>query len=178
MTLPNTDLKELMAALRSNRGAELKFVMGESIINPGYHVTEIRHATINSIDCGKSSSVEQWDEITIQLLDGSPTSNGEHMQASKFNSIFQKAIELLGADSSPVLFFEFSPNNGPIRKLSIESINQSDNAISVILGSEKAVCKPFQRSKAAQAAALSIGGKHNPAPAGGGCCSSSVGCCA
>jgi len=169
MTNDHTNIKELIAAVSTKADLALKFYFNGSAINPGYHVTEVKHAAINSVDCGRSSKAEQWDEITVQLLDGSAKSKEGHMSASKFSAIIGAALKSLPADTAPYLFFEFAPDNGPIRKLSIESIEFADNEVAVSLGSEQAVCKPFQRAKAAKAAAALSGGAAVPASYGG-CC--------
>jgi len=171
------NISDLSAILNEKTNSELKFYFDGSPINPGYHVTEVRHAAIKSLDCGRESDTERWDEITIQLLDGSPDSTQGHMSGSKFLGIIGTALKSLESDAAPYLFFEFAPGNGPIRKLSIESVEQTATETSVSLGSERAVCKPFQRAK--NAAALSGAAVES---SGGGCCGSSAksggtGCC-
>lgn len=181
MASAHIEIQDLLAALRTNPDMPVQFHVDDSSINPGYHVTEVRHAVINSVDCGKHSDIEQWNELTIQLLDGSSNSTQGHMQAKKFAGIIQKSIERLEIDSPTRLFFEFSPNNSPIRKLNIASIDVVDQSIAVWLGNEKAVCKPFERSKIARAAAVLSGGAIGPSQVG--CCGSSNdeprkgGCC-
>jgi len=166
----HTNISILSEFLTQYTDLTLKFYFDGSAINPGYHVTEIRHATIKSRDCGKSSGIEQWDEITIQLLDGSSNSTEGHMSSSKFLGIVGSALKSLESDDAAAyLFFEFAPDNGPIRKLSIESVEQSDGEISVSLGSERAVCKPFQRAKAAKAVAATSNATVDSSA--GGCCS-------
>jgi len=166
------NISDLSAILSEESNLALKFYFDGKAINPGYHVTEVRHAAIKSIDCGKQSDTEQWDEITIQLLDGSPDSTQGHMSGSKFLGIIGSARKTLSSDAAPYLFFEFAPDNGPIRKLSIESVEQADDEISVSLGSERAVCKPFQRAKAAKAMAALNGVASESS--GGGCCGGSA----
>lgn len=181
MANDHTSISDLTAAIESESDLALKFYFDGSPINPGYHVTEVRHATINSIDCGKNSKTEQWEEITVQLLDGLPNSEQGHMPASKFQAIVVAAMKSLPADRSSYLFFEFAPNNGPIRKLSIESIEQTNSEIAVSLGSERAVCKPFQRAKQAMLAVAAGGGVATQST-DMGCCSNQApkntgGCC-
>jgi len=99
------------------------------------------------------------------------------MSGAKFLGIVGTALKTIESDAAPYLFFEFAPDNGPIRKLSVESVEQMAGEISVSLGSERAVCKPFQR--AIGAAALSGAAVES---SGGGCCGSSApasgpGCC-
>lgn len=166
MSKDHMNINDLTALIAKKPELDLKFYFDEIAINPGYHVTEVRHATINSRDCGKNSGTEQWDEIIVQLLDGSPTSTQGHMSGSKFLGIIGSALSSLSTDTAAHLYFEFAPGNGPIRKLSIDSFERHDSELSVSLGSERAVCKPFQRAKDA----LAINGG-NTQPSSGGCCS-------
>nr|CAA6824594.1 MAG: Unknown protein [uncultured Thiotrichaceae bacterium] len=145
MTNDHTNISDLTAALYTKPDLPLKFYLDGAAINPGYHITEIRHAAINSLDCGRNSDSEQWNEVTIQLLDGSAQSSEGHMSGSKFLAIVGTAVKSLSIDTAPYLFFEFALGNGPLRKLNIESIERTKDEISVSLGSETAVCKPFQR---------------------------------
>jgi len=157
-----------MSVVGENSDQTLKFYFEGSAINPGYHVTEVKHAQIKSRDCGKNSGVDEWDEVTIQLLDGSSESTQGHMSGSKFNGILNSALKSLAVSSAAHLFIEFAPDNGPIRKLSIDSVETVEDETFVYLDSERAVCKPFQRAKALASAAI---GGAAATSAEAGCCS-------
>lgn len=169
----HSNISDVQQQLAENPELPVKFYVDGVSINPGYHVTEVRYASIKSIDCGRASDVEYWDEITIQLLDGSSMSTQGHMPASKFLGIVSGALSKLIEDSASFVFFEFAPDNGPIRKLSIESIETKVEEVSIVLGSERAVCKPFQRAKAALKLPLMKGKSSAPASSSG-CCSGDV----
>jgi len=182
MNNKHINISDLSAILGNKSSLALKFYFDGQAINQGYHVTELRHAAIKSRDCGRNSDTEQWDEITIQLLDGSSDSQQGYMSGSKFLGIVRSALSSLASDSAPFLFFEFAPDNGPIRKLSIETVEYSDDEISVSLGSELAVCKPFQRAKSAMAVVAGSHGGSAAESTGDGCCangnlSKGMSCC-
>lgn len=179
MGIDHTNINDLTWAVNEKADLPLKFYFDGTAINPGYHVTEVRAAEIHSVDCGKNSDIEKWNEITVQLLDGSATSTEGHMQGSKFMAILGSALKSLQTETASHLFFEYAPENGPIRKLSVESVEHTDSEIAVSLGSEKAVCKPFQRALAAGAAAAGVVGQSS----GESCCadgkrSDGSSCCA
>jgi len=152
MTDKNIDINAIKQHLENSPQLPLKFHFEGTAIHPGYHVTEVKFATIKSIDCGKSSKPEFWNEITIQLLDGRPDASQDHMNASTFTAIIAKALGALKEDAASFLYFEFAPDNGPLLKLRAESVEHFKDEIVVSLGSEKALCKPFESSKLAQAA--------------------------
>ncbi len=147
MNQENITVRDLTARLPATSETPLKFYFESAPINPGYHVTEVRYAAINSLDCGNGN--EQWDEVTIQLLDGSSGSTEGYMATSKFVGIVSGALKSLSNDVPQHLFFEFAPDNGAIRKLTVQKIENSADEIAVYLGREKALCKPLQRMKAA-----------------------------
>jgi len=132
-----------MAELVNTPDVPLTFYLGDIPINQGYHVTEVKYATIKSMDCGKQ--VDAWDELLIQLLDGPADSGQGFMSTSKFTNIVSSALDSLPANENPDLFFEFSPNNGPLQKLRIQTIECEVDNVSVLLADERAACKPFLR---------------------------------
>jgi len=154
MASDHMNINQLHSQLAANADLPLKFYFEGLAIKPGYHVTEVKHASIKSIDCGRASEQENWDEITIQLLDGSAISAQGHMQTAKFVGIVSGALKTLSETTASQLFFEYAPGNGPIRKLKIESVAVSDKEIAVSLGGDKAVCKPFERMKDKATAAV------------------------
>lgn len=145
----------------------LVFMFEGQRIAPGYHVTEVKHAQIESIDCGRGS--DAWNEVVIQLLDGSPTSAEGYMMSSKFLGIVGAVGDSLHLHDSAKLFFEFAPGNGPMRKLCVNSMEQAGDHTVVTLGGSVAMCKPFERMR-----------KSGTGSAAGACCgtgSSSSSCC-
>lgn len=156
------NISDLTVILKEKSNLAVKFQFDGTTINPGYHVTEVRHASVRSRDCGKMSNVEQWNEITIQLLNGSSKSLQGYMPGSKLLGIVRSALESFEAEAAPYLFFEFAPDNGPIRKLRIESVEYTDEVILVMLGSERPVCKPFKRAIATGLAADKMTSQSSP----------------
>ncbi len=153
MTSEPISALELTTHLKQAQNLPVKIYFNETVINPGYHITEIKQAFVQSIDCGKNSAVENWEEMTIQLLDGAKISSrgstAAHMPASKFSKIVDKARQLLSVKEATLLFFEYTPGNGPILKLHAESINTTKSECAIFLATENAACKPYERSVAA-----------------------------
>lgn len=146
MSEQNNTTTELLDALRQRPDLPLTFRYQDVMVNQGYHVVEVKFATVQSLDCGKGS--DQWNELTVQLLDGSATSTAGYMQTGKFVGILGAAFASLPDDASKTvdqLFFEFAPGNGPLYKLHVASVDINEDAITIALGSESAVCKPLLR---------------------------------
>ena len=148
MSNQNINIYQLKEMLEANADFPLIFSFDGHTIHPGYHVTEVQHAKVNALDCG--SGKDQWEEIIIQLMDGSALFKGEHMSCGKFLGIAGKAIESLSFDNNTLTFIEFAPNNTGLRKLTIDSVEASDEQVVVSLTSPTAMCKPYQRAMAKQ----------------------------
>ena len=148
MSNHNINIYQLKAVLEANANSQLIFSFENQTIHPGYHVTEVQHAAINALDCGSGN--DQWEEIIVQLMDGSALFKGEHMSCGKFMGIVGKAIESLSFDEDRLTFIEFTPNNAGLRKLAIDTVEQADEQVIVTLSSPTAMCKPYQRAMANQ----------------------------
>jgi len=138
-------LQTVIDSIAVNGDSALVFTHDGIAIKPGYHVTEIKHAKINSLDCG--SGTDSWEEIVIQILDGSSLSLSDHMSGSKFLNILRGSMKTLEISDNTQLYFEYAPGNGPIRKLTAESIRTDDDATTISLSGASASCKPFERAK-------------------------------
>ncbi|MFK8078697.1 MAG: DUF6428 family protein [Granulosicoccus sp.] len=141
--MKETELDELMRALQAHPDTPLRFYFGGVSIHQGYHLTEVKHASITSMDCGKTTHA--WEELLIQLIDGNADSTQGYISTSKFTDIVGATLESLPENSDPSLFFEFSPNHGPLLKLKIQSIDSNNHELSVHLTHEKTTCKPIDR---------------------------------
>lgn len=169
--MTDTETGKLLTLLLNNPEIPLRFYLEGVPINQGYHVTEVKHASIKSMDCGKHT--DAWEEILIQLLDGEASSEQGLMSASKFMSIVRSSIESFSKSSTPFLYFEFSTDNGPLQKLRINSIDCDDRALTIHLTYEKASCKPFKRWGKAGALFNNLSAKVTQS----GCCSGRAACC-
>jgi len=146
MTQQNYDFARTKSELVKHSDAALVFKMGDELINPGYHVTEIKQAEVTSLDCGQGA--DQWSEIIFQVVDGQSSSTAAHMSVSKFLAIANKGLADVGNAS---LYFEYSPGNRAFNKCSVSAINASEQQVTLELSPMTAVCKPMVR--AAQAGA-------------------------
>lgn len=141
--MKSNELDQFMQVLHANPDKPVRFYFEDISIHQGYHLTEVKHASINSMDCGKTTHA--WEELLIQLLDGDADSSQGYISTSKFTGIIDATRKSLPEKSVPSLFFEFSPNGGPLLKLKIQSIESSGEELSVHLTHEKTTCKPIDR---------------------------------
>ena len=134
----DTTLDSLVAQLgRVAPDQPLIFATDAGDIGQGYHVTELKHLTINSIDCGGRRS--SWTEAQLQLLDGD---YGAHMHVGKFISIARHSIASVeGLDDAP-LSVEYAPRNQGLHRYRIGAMAPGRDGVRVTLVQDAAVCKP------------------------------------
>ncbi len=135
-------LGALLEALRPNSEKQLVFVYGGREVLPGYHVTEIKSGTFESLDCG--ATPEAWRETFIQLWDV-PEEGRTHMAAGKFLAIMRKVDQSLSLDPGAKLTFEVSDGTSPMALYKASRMLSSDMQIRVELAQRPSSCKPRDR---------------------------------
>ena len=121
--------------------APLIFRTDDGPIQGGYHVTELKHARISSIDCGARQA--QWDEAALQLLDGM---GGDHMTVGKFAAILAQSIRHVAGLGPAPLTVEFGHGNRVKQVFHPGAPRLEVGVVVVPLDGSRAVCKPAQES--------------------------------
>lgn len=130
--------EELIAKLEDASGdAPLIFVTENGPINAGYHVTEVKLASVGSLDCSARRS--NWNEVLIQLLDGP---GQVYMTVDKFSGILKKITTTLEGLRAAALKIEFSSGNKGLRILDPGNPVATRNAVSLPLSDINAACRP------------------------------------
>lgn len=134
---------DLLAALHGRREAALIFTYEGRDILPGYHVTEVKTAAFQALDCG--ASFESWHETFIQLWDN-PQENGRpFMPVAKFLGIIDKVAAQVPIDPDAKLTFEVSDGVQPIGLYRATQIAAAADIVRVSLARRPASCKPRDR---------------------------------
>lgn len=113
-------------------------------IGDGYHVTELKHAQITSIDCG--ARVAEWSEAALQLLDGR---GGGHMAVGKFAGIVRQSIRRVKALAECPMHVEFAHGNSGLRIYQLSGPRLEEGAVAFHLAEGRAHCKPALEQVAA-----------------------------
>ena len=67
--------QELFEILKANQDKALLFEYSEGqLVGANYHITEVKHTQIESVDCG--AGVDAWNETIVQLWE-SPSELGK-----------------------------------------------------------------------------------------------------
>src|SRR2546423_4798137 len=145
--------KEFIAQLRRADDKALIFVNADgATIHPGYHLTEIKAAKFDTIDCGGQKN--QWNETIMQLWVPEGERSDDFMTAGKFFSIYNKVSRMIDVDPSAEVRFEYGDDNFFPSSYHVESIGENENTLRVELRAPQTTCKARDRR-----------------PAGASCCS-------
>ena len=106
-------------------------------IGRGYHITELKHARITSIDCG--GRIAEWQEASLQLLDGA---QGAPLTVGKAAAIITQSLARVpGLKDSP-LHVEFAHGNQGLKLYHLSDPRPGDGTTVLHLTDAPAQCKP------------------------------------
>ncbi len=116
---------------------KLIFATVDGEIGAGYHITELKLADVQGIDCGANQ--RGWRETVVQLLDGHGRA---HMSVGKFAAIVDQSVKAVpGLGDAPVRI-EFAPRNQGLHLYEIGGAERTEDALIVGLVDDRATCKP------------------------------------
>ena len=135
----NTD--QLFKILEQNKGKSLLFEYAPNqLVAANYHITEVKHITIDSVDCG--SQTDAWKETIIQLWE-SPLEKEkkEYMSVLKALSILEKVETMKPYELDAEVKFEYSNATFHTAQLFVNDFEIQGNNLIVKLAIEKTDCK-------------------------------------
>ncbi|MGV6830412.1 MAG: DUF6428 family protein [bacterium] len=131
----------LFEVLKQHQSKSLLFEYkpGE-LVGANYHITEVKHIKVDSVDCG--AQTDQWNETIIQLWE-SPTEIGktQFMSAYKALSILNKVGKMRPYDLNAEVKFEYSNKDFHTAQLFVDDFELTENQLTFKLAIEKTDCK-------------------------------------
>ncbi len=133
--------QELFDVLRVHQSKALVFeYTPNKFVGANYHITEVKHTTIDSVDCGGKTN--DWKETIIQLWE-SPSELGkrDYMKVDKAISILERVGSMKPFTLDAEVKFEYSNDTFNTAQLFVNDFDiQGDNLI-IKLVVEKTDCK-------------------------------------
>ncbi|WP_223552157.1 DUF6428 family protein [Aestuariivivens sp. NBU2969] len=133
--------KELFTVLKSNKDKSLLFEYAPNLlVGANYHITEVKHVTIDSVDCG--AQTDAWKETIIQLWE-SPMELGktEYMSVYKALSILKKVEKMKPFQLTSEVKFEYGNTTFHTAQLFVNDFEIRGNNLIFKLAVEKTDCK-------------------------------------
>lgn len=121
-----------------NKALSLIFSYGNTTVKAGYHVTEIKSARIETMDCGAKAN--QWQEITLQLWSPQTSEQG-YMSVEKFLDIYKRVGSSLNLSDLAYMRVEYAEPGQAAISYSVTAISQGDEAITIHLEAPAVACK-------------------------------------
>jgi hypothetical protein len=135
---------DFISRLRDAPAKQLVFANSDcTTIHGGYHLTELKAASFNTVDCGAQKN--HWNETIVQLWVPEGEENGEFMTAAKFLSIYDKVARLIPLDATAEIRFEYGDENFPPSNYHVEMITENEAELRVQLRLPQATCKARDR---------------------------------
>ena len=109
-------------------------------VGANYHITEVKHLTIDSVDCG--SKTDYWKETIVQLWE-SPNEIGkkEYMSVFKALAILKKVGKMKPYNLDAELKVEYSNDTFHTAQLFINDYDINGRNLAFKLGVKKTDCK-------------------------------------
>lgn len=137
-----------LSALRTHAVLPLVFRTSGETISPGYHLTEVKRVTYETMDCGAEQ--HRWSESQFKLwAPATPDANrASHMAAGKFLQIVDRVeAELpLSREAEARVFASF--DGQPAALYGIEGVVAVNGKLSVLLTPDRTRCKAAERRAA------------------------------
>jgi hypothetical protein len=142
-------LREFVGHLDGKDRLDLEFTVSGRKISGSYHITEIKSARIESVDCGGMQN--RWTEVVFQLLEPGRDDPSRRMTVGRARKIYDDASRIQTFDHDAEVIFEYEPEGAPTALLRVGSIEAGRERAVVSLESNGTQCKPASRSAAGMA---------------------------
>lgn len=133
--------QELFSVLEQYQDKILLFeYTAHKFVGANYHITEVKHIKVDSVDCG--AQTDSWNETIIQLWESPLEKNKtEYMSVSKALNILKMVGKKKSYDLDSEVKFEYSNASFHTAQLFVNDFNIENDTLTVQLGIEKTDCK-------------------------------------
>ena len=162
--------QEFFSILEQNKNKSLLFeYLPNKLVEANYHITEVKHLVVDSVDCGAQK--DSWNETIIQLWE-SPTEKdkSEYMSVYKALAILNKVGEMKAYDLNSEVKFEYSNETFHMAQLFVNDFEIHENSLIIKLAIQKTDCKAKELCGVPET-------NNVVEEQAGSCCSPSSGCC-
>jgi Family of unknown function (DUF6428) len=113
------------------------------LVAPGYHVTEVKSASYQTMDCGGVAN--NWRETIIQLWNPGDEPTPEHMTVQKFLAIYDRVAKHIPISNDAEVRFEYGDIGQPAYSYHVLDVETRGELIFVDLRAPAVTCKARDR---------------------------------
>lgn len=135
-------VKEFLQKIKTHADQPLLFeYAGGQVVQGGYHVTEIKNASYDTIDCG--NSLHTWNEVVVQLWvpEGAKVSD-PWMPTSKFAKIWDVVDSRLSLYQDAEIRIEYGDATHLTSNYHVDDIVATEDGLVVQMAPPRTMCKP------------------------------------
>jgi hypothetical protein len=135
-----------LTALRSHASLPLVFRAGREIVSLGYHLTEVKRVSYETMDCGAMTHrwAESQFEVWVPALADITPGHG-HMPGEKFLKIIDRVERALPLNGDATARIHSSFNGQPAALYDIEEVTVRDSTLWIELTPDRTRCKARER---------------------------------
>src|SRR5712691_9545238 len=134
---------EFIAELRAAPNHQLIFVdVDGHAVHSGYHLTELKAATFDTVDCGGQKN--QWQETIVQLWVPA-NADDDYMTSAKFLKIFDKVRDMIPVNRDAEVRVEYGDENFFPSTYRVRAVTHDDGVTRVLLEPPATTCKARDR---------------------------------
>ena len=138
---------DFITQLRRAPDKQLLFINAAGdTIHAGYHLTEIKAAKFDTVDCGGETN--RWNETIMQLWVPANEGSEQFMTARKFLSIYEKVGSMIDVNPAAEVRFEYGDENFFPSNYHVDSVIEKTDALLVELRPPQTTCKARDRRAA------------------------------
>ncbi|AOW20971.1 DUF6428 family protein [Urechidicola croceus] len=133
--------QEFLSIINDNKDKALLFEYSPNLlVGTNYHITEVKHISIDSVDCG--AQTDSWKETIIQLWE-SPSELGktEYMSAFKALGILNKVAKMKSYNLESEIKIEYGNTHFHTAQLYVQGFVIKENNLIFKLSVAKTDCK-------------------------------------
>lgn len=123
----------------SDKSLLFKYMPGQ-LVGANYHITEVKHVSVASVDCGARE--DSWKQTVIQLWE-SPLEIGktEFMSCNKALAILNTVGKIRPYINQSEVFFEYGNALFHTAQLGVTSVEIHGSNLMIQLATQKTACK-------------------------------------
>lgn len=132
---------ELFNLLKEHQDKALLFEYAPNLfVGANYHITEVKHASIDAVDCG--GKTDDWKETIVQLWESpSELNKRDYMEVNKAIEIFERVGNMKPYFLEAEVKFEYSNARFHTAQLFVNDFEIQGNNFIIKLAIEKTDCK-------------------------------------
>ncbi|WP_298531653.1 DUF6428 family protein [uncultured Algibacter sp.] len=159
--------QEFFNVLEQHKDKSLLFEYAPNLlVGANYHITEVKHILVDSVDCG--SQIDSWRETIIQLWESpNELDKTEYMAVYKALAILKKVGGMKPYTSDAELKLEYSNSKFHTTQLFVNDFEIQGKNLIIKLAIEKTDCKAKELCGVPEKEVEKVES----------CCSPSSGCC-